>query len=320
MKALQIILAAVFLVAPTGGTIAQQPQPVFVPPGSAVPPAVTAPPAPYLQSAPVIQPPPQVVPVYPPQSTVVPLPSQTPGSIFAAPSMTPTYAAPPQAGAPEQLPPPPGFAPSTIPGAPPVVIPGAAPIVVGPGAPGSVPVAAPPPPSTITVPVMDDDVAWDQISDVVSDYFRISREQRARRGPDGWAEGCIQTVPQDGATVLEPHRMDSVGRFNLWESTFQSIRRRATVRVVPDANGYIVEVIVEKELEDLPKPEKATAGAAAFRYDQSLPSQRMEEVSRTRQSMRWISLGRDTALEQRMLADIHARLNGLSYQGSVFGR
>ena len=86
---------------------------------------------------------------------------------------------------------------------------------------------------------MDDDVAWDQISDVVSDYFRISREQRARRGGDGWTEGLIETVPQDGATLFEPHRRDSVGRFNLLESTFQSIRRRACVRVVPDANGYL---------------------------------------------------------------------------------
>ncbi len=112
--------------------------------------------------------------------------------------------------------------------------------------------------------------------------------------------------------MLEPHRMDSVGSFNRWESTFQSIRRRATVRVVPDANGYLVEVIVEKELEDLAKPEKSTAGAATFRNDGSLPSSRLEEVSRTRQSQRWISLGRDPALEQRMLADIHARLNGIT--------
>ena len=183
------------------------------------------------------------------------------------------------------------------------------------------PTPIPAPPSTITVPVMDDDVAWDQISDVVSDYFHISREQRARRGADGWTEGRIETVPQDGATALEPHRKDSVGRFNLWESTFQSIRRRACVRVVPEANGYLVEVVVEKELEDLPRPEKSTAGAATFRYDQSLPTQRMEEVSRTRQSMRWIPLGRDAALEQLILADIHARLNGLtSNQRSIFGQ
>ena len=127
-----------------------------------------------------------------------------------------------------------------------------------------------------------------------------------------WTEGRIETAPQDGATWLEPHRHDSVGKFNRWESTFQTIRRRAVVRVIPDAAGYLVEVIVEKELEDLPNPEKATAGAATFRNDGSLPSRRLEQVSRTRSSPRWIQLGRDPALEQRMLAEIHARLSGVT--------
>jgi hypothetical protein len=310
MKALQFILSAAILVAIGPLTIAQQP--VFQPPVFQQPSAPV-----YLQAPPVIQPAPQIAPVYAPQSTVVPLPSQTPGSIFGPPT---AGAAPPNGLVPlpsspgEELPAPPGAAPV-------IVGPGAATIPMVPGAPVPMPTPLPAPPSMITVPVMDDDVAWDQISDVVSDYFRISREQRARRGADGWTEGRIETVPQDGATALEPHRKDSVGRFNLWESTFQSIRRRASVRVVPEANGYLVEVVVEKELEDLRRPEKSTAGAATFRYDQSLPTQRMEEVSRTRQSMRWIPLGRDAALEQRILADIHARLNGLtSNQRSIFGQ
>ncbi|HEX2473736.1 MAG TPA: hypothetical protein VHK01_03255, partial [Lacipirellulaceae bacterium] len=104
-----------------------------------------------------------------------------------------------------------------------------------------------------------------------------------------------------------------------WESTFQTIRRRALVRVVPDAAGYLVEVIVEKELEDLPKPEHATAGSATFRNDSSLPSRRLEQVGRTRSAPRWIPLGRDPPLEQRMLAEIHARLIGIQTTGgSVF--
>jgi hypothetical protein len=171
----------------------------------------------------------------------------------------------------------------------------------------------------IAVPVADDNLAWDQIADVVSDYFTIAREQRARRDGQVIMEGFIETAPQVGATWLEPHRRDSVGSFNRWESTFQTIRRRALVRVVPDAAGYLVEVIVEKELEDLPKPEHAAAGAATFRNDSSLPSRRLEQVNRTRSAPRWIPLGRDPPLEQRMLAEIHARLTGIhTGAGSVF--
>ena len=114
------------------------------------------------------------------------------------------------------------------------------------------------------------------------------------------------------ATWLEPHRHDSVGEFNRWESTFQTIRRRALVRVIPDAVGYEIEVIVEKELEDLPRPEHATAGSATFRTDGSLPSRRAQDVTRTSSSRRWIQLGRDPPLEQRMLAEIHARLCGIT--------
>jgi hypothetical protein len=274
---------------------------------------------PYLQTAPgagptYVQPTPSGVPIYPPGSTVVPLPSQTPGSIFGPPATPNSVVMVPQTpGVPEQLPPPPGV---VVPGsqAPPgVVVPGAAPppqmVVTG-------------PPNPISVPVVDEEYAWDQIADVVSDYFKIAREQRARRGTQGWCEGRIDTVPRDSATWLEPHRNDSIGTFNRWESTFQTIRRRATVRVIPDPNGYLIEVIVEKEREDLPKPERASAGRASFsdsNIDVTLPSDRLEETARVRSSVRWLPLGRDPALEQRMLAEIHGRLNGVVARGCVFG-
>jgi hypothetical protein len=180
------------------------------------------------------------------------------------------------------------------------------------------PDVAPGLPTAIVVPVTDDEFAWDAIAAVVSDYFPITVEQRARRGPDVWSEGRIETAYQSGATILEPHRHDSVGWFNLWESTFQTIRRRAIVRVVPEGTGYLVEVEVLKELEDLRRPEQGTANAATFGGDTSLPSYRTAPVSHTESSPCWIALGRDPALEQRMLAEIHARLAGAATTGSVF--
>jgi hypothetical protein len=168
----------------------------------------------------------------------------------------------------------------------------------------------------IFVPAGDDQLAWEQISDVVSDYFPIAREQQVRRSGEAWSEGRIETAYQGGATWLEPFRKDSVGRFNRWESTFQTIRRSAVVRVIPDANGYLVEVVVQKEIEDLPHPERATAGAATFLNNESLPTQRAGDVSRTLSSPRWLPLGRDPALEAKMLADVHARLSGVTTASS----
>ncbi|MCI0335566.1 MAG: hypothetical protein L0228_20350 [Planctomycetes bacterium] len=256
------------------------PQPMFVPGGQ-----------PYLPPGTVLVPTgPQIAPVFP-QPSFLPGPVVVPQPVGTMPGGV----APPQFSVPTV---PPG---ATI--APDAIVP--------PGA--TVPPLAEMPslgPNPIVVPVTNEDLAWDQIADVVSDYFTIAREQRARL--DVGTEGRIETAPQDGATWLEPHRHDSVGSFNRWESTFQTIRRRALLRVIPDAAGYLVEVVVEKELEDLPNPEKATAGAAVFRSDDSLPSRRLEDVSRARSSPRWIQLGRDPLLEQRMLADIQARLGGVA--------
>ncbi len=43
------------------------------------------------------------------------------------------------------------------------------------------------------------------------------------------------------------------------------------MRVIPDPNGYLVEVIVLKELEDLPRPERATVGPASYGNEMQLP-------------------------------------------------
>ena len=162
--------------------------------------------------------------------------------------------------------------------------------------------------SHIQIPVANRDWTWEQIVDVVDDYFRIQRERQVQLVGDILTEGRIDSYPQVGATVVEPHRRDSVGRYNRWESTFQTIRRRATVRVIPDAAGYLVDVTVEKDSEDLPRPENSTAGAATFRNDSSLPSERQDDVSRTQLAGNWIFIGRDPALEQQILADLQARL------------
>jgi hypothetical protein len=242
-----------------------------------------------------------------PQPSVLPGALDVPQPVLAAPMaaqgvlpMSPYAAGPGQPVAPgETLPPPAGVV---------------APPGVAPGSPAEMASLGPNP---ISVPVTNEDVAWDQIADVVSDYFTISREQRARRNGEVWTEGRIETAPQDGATWLQPFRRDSVGSFNRWESTFQTIRRRAIVRVIPEGSGYQVEVVVEKELEDLPTPEMATAGAAVFTGDESLPTQRLEQKGRVPVSPRWLSLGRDPALEQRMLGDIQARLGGVAARPAI---
>jgi hypothetical protein len=78
--------------------------------------------------------------------------------------------------------------------------------------------------------------------------------------------------------------------------------------VIPVEGGYLLEVVVHKELEDLDKPEHATAGGSTIRHDGT--NIRQEGApGRGSFTLGWIPLGRDVTLEQRMLADLHARLD-----------
>jgi hypothetical protein len=107
--------------------------------------------------------------------------------------------------------------------------------------------------------------------------------------------------------LLEPWRKDSTPGYEKLHATLQSIRRKATVRVIPTDGGYLLDVAVQKELEDLDKPENATAGGATLRYDGTLVRQE-GAPGRFSATLGWIPIGRDCSLEQRILADISERL------------
>ena len=166
------------------------------------------------------------------------------------------------------------------------------------------------------VPAMDREFLWNQTVDAVDDYFRIEREERVRLIAGVLTEGRIDTFPLSGSTILEPWRKDSTPGYEKIHATLQSIRRRATVRVIPTEGGYLLDVAVQKELEDLDKPEHATAGGATLRYDGSLVRQE-GAAGRFSVSQGWIPIGRDASLEQRMLADISERLNIGGYAGQL---
>jgi hypothetical protein len=187
----------------------------------------------------------------------------------------------------------------------------------GPVAPG------PPPPvkSSAVIPPLDAELVWKNMVDVADDYFKVAAEQRVVFANGVPTEGRIDTFPQTGATLLEPWRADSVGFRERLESTLQSIRRIGTLRLAPDPAGWRIEVVVNKELEYLPRPMRATTGGASFRNDDSLyrygtplptlgqqVGDQPRPVAAPTPNLGWIPLGRDPLLEQRMLSKVLARL------------
>jgi hypothetical protein len=163
-------------------------------------------------------------------------------------------------------------------------------------------------PNPLFLPPVDRELLWNQTVDAVDDYFRIEREDRVRLIAGVLTEGRIDTFPTIGSTLLEPWRADSTPGYEKLHATLQSIRRRATVRVIPAEGGYLLDVIVQKELEDLDKPEHATAGGATLRHDGTIVRQQ-GAPGRFSVTLGWIPIGRDVTLEQRILADISARLD-----------
>jgi len=165
----------------------------------------------------------------------------------------------------------------------------------------------------LLLPVADRDFLWVQLVDMVDDYFHIEREERNQVVGDTLTEGRIVTRPMIGSTLLEPWRSDSRPGYERLLSTVQSVRRKATVRVIPEAAGYSVEILVVKELEDLDRPEFATIGSATRRHDGSLTDGELD-AERGPVTLGWISLGRDTALEQEMLKQLRSRLTNVNQQ------
>gem|GEM_PF-377523 len=275
----------------------------------------------------------------PPPESVVPgavVPTLTlpaPGQALPAPLVSPLPAAPAPATVPstmlpgvvQPLPPPPtkplfpGFTAPSSPSLDPYA-PLPAGTVIGPGGP-LVPGPPPAASNSVVIPPIDAEVVWQQMVDTVDDFFKIQSEQRVVFANGIPAEGRIDTYPQTGATLLEPWRGDSVGFRERLESTLQSIRRSGSMRLIPDPSGWRVEAVVLKELENLPRPMRATAGGASFRNDDSLyrygtplptlgqqVGDQPRPVANPTPNLGWIPLGRDPLLEQKMLGKVLGRL------------
>jgi hypothetical protein len=156
----------------------------------------------------------------------------------------------------------------------------------------------------ILVPARDPQQLWETVADVMNDYFRIAREEPVR---GTLTEGRLETFPEIGSTIFEPWRGDSADPYERWESTLQSIQRQASLRVTPDPNGYLIEVVVEKRLEDVAHPSHSPTSSATFRNDSSL-ARVISPLGEPESNRGWIPLGRDKALEQRILAQLESRL------------
>lgn len=93
-------------------------------------------------------------------------------------------------------------------------------------------------------------------------------------------------------------------------ATFQTIRQMATIEIrAGERGGYLVYVVVERELEDLERPSQARVGLPVFETGPTV-ARPFEIVSRdisTEVSTQsWFKIGRDYALEQVILSRLRS--------------
>ena len=159
------------------------------------------------------------------------------------------------------------------------------------------------PPNPIFIANPDADYVFDRVLDATDDYFEIQGEEPVRVYGNVLAEGRIDTKPLTASTYLEPWHKDSVHGRDRLESTFQTIQRKAVVRIIPENGGFSVVVAVYKEMEDLARPMSSGSGSVNF-YNESTIKPDYEMQNPVPATQGWISMGRDTALEQRILLQI----------------
>ncbi len=139
-------------------------------------------------------------------------------------------------------------------------------------------------------------LVFEKVLDTIDDYFEIAYANRY--------DGRIETHPRVAPGLEQPWKPGSPDFPQRLVATLQSMRHRATVLIQPaDDGGFFIQVIILKELEDLPRPIRATAGAAAFRGDNTVDRQ-FEVVDPIFLDSSWIPKGRDTELEEVILQRI----------------
>ncbi|MCS6863496.1 MAG: hypothetical protein RMJ56_00180 [Gemmataceae bacterium] len=138
---------------------------------------------------------------------------------------------------------------------------------------------------------------FERCVDVLDDYFELEI-------PNPY-EGRITTKPRIAPGYEQFWKPGNPDPRQRLLATFQSVRQIATIEIrTGERGGYWVYVVVERELEDVPRPSQTTAGNAVF---QELPTVAREvEVvpAGATGDMTWFKIGRDFAFEQEILRRI----------------
>lgn len=141
---------------------------------------------------------------------------------------------------------------------------------------------------------------FEKVWDIMGDYFDL-----------------LPPNPTAGVIIARPRVAPGYDQF--WKpgnpdprarclATLQSIRQTAIVDIkAGERGGFLVTVVVERELEDLDRPTQARIGAPVFQESTGVlrPFEIVSlETASDVTNTRWFKIGRDYAMEQLILSRI----------------
>ncbi len=117
--------------------------------------------------------------------------------------------------------------------------------------------------------------------------------------------GVVVTRPSTGQQWFEIWRRDSIGGYQLLESSIHTVRRIVSVQLDPlepeqPDDKFRVSVRVDKQRYSAPERQVTTASGALAIYSERLPTTEGLLASRTK-GEHWVPLGRDVQLELYLL-------------------
>ncbi|HEV3384185.1 MAG TPA: hypothetical protein VG097_05185 [Gemmata sp.] len=141
---------------------------------------------------------------------------------------------------------------------------------------------------------------FEKAVDILGDYFELHQ-------PNPYA-GQITAKPRVAPGFDQFWKTGNPDPRSRLLATLQSVRQTATIDIrAGERGGYLVYVVVDKELEDLDRPAQARVGLPVFETGPTVarPFDIVnQDVSSELQSKNWFKIGRDYAMEQLILSRI----------------
>jgi hypothetical protein len=161
----------------------------------------------------------------------------------------------------------------------------------------------PAPPQGITAASLTEDeldVFWEAALSVLRKHdLRPDRQDRAM--------GVIETLGTTSRQWSEFWRQDVADWYSLAHASLHTTQRKATVRFVRGADDWAIEVQVDVYRLSVPDSQITSASSVIQGFSGVLPTTEGELLPDPQARRRWVHLGRDAAMESRLLDRILRR-------------